>query len=231
MTERRIDLIHALDEAWLKFPYAIMRDCGPAVQTLAGLLEITNRETFVNISRIASEAGVPLATCRKHLTKLHEGGWINNQGRQRTRSGFLRRTATISVTSKTRENLTPYGILPWWARRVLRPWSARALFSFLMSELCKVKSVAENEWENAYMAYDIVTEYGRFQFSLKRLEMTTGLSRHSIIRAKRVLAGKSIIRWSGNDFTPDKLAPNEQFLASIKPADEPGYCYIEFTRE
>ena len=137
----QITLLDSLEGNWLKLPEAIMRDCGSATQTLGGLLAITNRETFVSQSRIAAGAHLPISTVRKHLVRLHDSGWIENGGRERIRGGALRRTATIRITKKGRENLKPYGFLPIWACHSgqLR-WSARAVLSVWMARLCSLKS-------------------------------------------------------------------------------------------
>jgi DNA-binding MarR family transcriptional regulator len=106
-----------------------MREVGPATQTLGGLLRLTNRDTFRTVEAIASEARVPVATCRKHLDKLDAADWIKNIGRQHTKSGAPRRTCTILVTEKTRKAIKRtddgelvYGVLPVWAT-----WNIRTL--------------------------------------------------------------------------------------------------------
>lgn len=57
-----ISLEEMLDQQWLRLPHAAMVEAGPASQTLGGLLEITNRETFVTTAAIAAAARVP---CRE----------------------------------------------------------------------------------------------------------------------------------------------------------------------
>jgi hypothetical protein len=110
------DLVEAIQRnSWLKLPLAVMQDVGPAVQTLGGVLKITNKETFATGAKIASNANVPLWTCRKHLATLHDHDWLINAGRQHTRRGAPRRTYTTTVPTQTRVALSPYGMLPWWA--------------------------------------------------------------------------------------------------------------------
>src|SRR5438045_296783 len=99
---RQFGLIESLDREWLKLPTAIMNDVGPATQTLAGLLKIASRETFVETAKIAHQARVPLKTARKHLQTLADKGWITNAGRGRTRRGAARRTCTIRLNPKTK---------------------------------------------------------------------------------------------------------------------------------
>src|SRR5215207_582403 len=102
----RVGLLESLQRGqWLKLPLAVMRDVGPAVQTLAGLLTITSNETFVQVGKIASAARVPKRTTQKHLEALKGGGWIDSRGRERTRRGAPRRTCTWVITQKTKESL------------------------------------------------------------------------------------------------------------------------------
>lgn len=152
LTDERqeITLLDSLQQGdWLKLPCTIMADVGPAVQTLGGLLKLTSKEIFRPMSDIAEAARVPLGTARKHVVTLHEQGWIENQGRQKTRGGRLRRTATVKITKQTRERLEPYGILPWWAahnnRKGKIPWSAKAVLAIIMARLCSLKAAAVQE--------------------------------------------------------------------------------------
>lgn len=88
-----IRLVDSLAEGqWIKLPLAVMKDVGPAVQTLGGLLRVTNKETYIETATIAGHARLPVATVRKHLVTLDARGWIDNRGRQETRRGRLRRT-------------------------------------------------------------------------------------------------------------------------------------------
>ena len=177
---RRIDLLDSLDEKWLKLPLAVMQDCGSAVQTLAGLMQVAPRETFVFQAAIAEAARLPKSTVRKHLTKLHDSEWIDNKGRQRTNSGVLRRSCTIAITKQTRRKIEPYGFLPWWAccrirnlaecRNEQLPWCARAILSVWMAELCKLKSVAQAKDIDPIDLIENTVEQKWWRFSLTRLE-------------------------------------------------------------
>jgi hypothetical protein len=146
-----------------------MQDVGPAVQTLGGLLKITDRETYVAISEIALKARVPERTAKNHLTTLDNRGWIQHCGRQHTRRGFLRRTATIKITKQTKDRMEPYGLLPWWACcsvsyqanvRVGRsksyrpgivvgrlPWCCKAVLLVVMARLCSLKAAVQQQDE------------------------------------------------------------------------------------
>lgn len=240
---RRIGLLDALDEHWMKLPLEAMREVGPAVQTLGGLLSVTNGQTFASLDKIAGAARLPKGTLRKHLLPLHEHGWIVHQGRQQTPSGRTRRTATIKVTSRTRDAAkSSYGMLPWWAccriRRVGRmKWCARAVLSLVMARLAGLKKAAEDEngpRTDADELVDRIESYGddRFKFGLVALERQTGLSRPSVVEAKRRLAG--IVNWlsdtddCGGNLT-DILAPNWSFRIVVTPAPQGG-CWLDFER-
>src|SRR5262245_58945972 len=90
-----IGLIDSLAGEWFKLPVAVMQGEGPAAQTLAGLLKVTNKETFSPVAAIAQRARLPLKTVRNHLGILAAAGWIINAGHERTRHGAPRRTCTL----------------------------------------------------------------------------------------------------------------------------------------
>lgn len=239
MPVERISLFDSLDHEWLKLPHEIMRDVGPATQTLAGLLGVASQETFVAVAEIARKSRLPVPTARKQLKKLHENGWIIHNGRRRTRAGHLRRTATIMVPKKTKVSLTPYATLPWWAccniRKVGRlSWSAKAILSVVMSRLMMLKATVEEQDGHGLDTDDLVDsiEYlggdARFAFSLGRLEKITGLTRESVIVAKRKLHGVGIVIWSGGTPT-DTLTPNWDFRVVVTPTSS-GKVFIDFER-
>ena len=58
-TREEISLLASLTGEWLKLPLSIVRDVGPATQTLGGILKISNRETFVSASKVAERARLP----------------------------------------------------------------------------------------------------------------------------------------------------------------------------
>lgn len=242
----RISLFDSLNGEWIKLPLAVMQDVGPAVQTLGGLLKITNKETFSPVTDIAAAARVPIPTVRKHLLTLANGGWLSNKGRQRTRAGRPRRTCTITVPKKTHDHLEPYGVLPWWACGWIRkvgklPWSPRAVLSVVMSRLCSLKAAVEREDGHGLDADDIIGSIenlggdDRFGFSLTDLVKQTGLTRGSIVKGKRWLHRAGIIEWTehknehgGNE--RDTLGPNWGFRVVVTPAGD-GRCYVAFHSE
>ena len=81
-----VSLVDSLSSEWLKLPLVIMQDVGPAVQTLGGLLNITNRETFSPVEEIARRSRLPFNTTKKHLVTLNAAGWIHNAGRGHTKA-------------------------------------------------------------------------------------------------------------------------------------------------
>jgi hypothetical protein len=240
-----ISLLDSLGGEWLKLLLAVMRDTGPAVQTLGGLLKVTNKQTFSAVGAIAGKARLPVATVRKQLVTLDRQGWIRNHGRQETPAGYPRRTATIAITGKTKAILGTYGILPWWAccqiRKVGRlPWCAKAVLSIIMARLASLAAAIERQDGNGLDASDLedsIENMGgddRFRFSLEFLENQTGLTRHSIVRAKELLNHRfGIVKWSGEGWTPgtatpvDYLVPNWDFRV-IETPTSPGKCYLDF---
>ena len=237
---QRISLLDSLRGEWLKLPLGIMQDVGPAVQTMGGLLAITNRETYVPIGDIATRARLPASTVKKHLVTLDAKGWIDHQGRQQTRRGFLRRTATIRITRRATEAMEPYGFLPWWAcctiHKVGRlPWCCKAVLSIFMARVCStwagLKEVCEDD-ENVFLAN---LEGERFRFGLDYLADQTGLSRDSVVSAKQSLARVGIIKWigdhprRGHDTDTHILFPNGCFEVVVTPASA-GRCWLDFAR-
>jgi hypothetical protein len=238
--KQEISLLDSLDGKWLKLPLAVMKDVGTAAQTLAGIMAITNRETFASVQTIAGSASVKLLTAKRHIKTLHERGWIENKGRERTRRGQPRRTATIAETKKTKTQLDEYAILPWWAccnicKAGKLPWSAKAILSIVMARLCSLKAAAERDDQDDELEGVIENMGGddRFQFSLTNLEKQTGLTRESIVAAKRWLFRNKIIRLQGCDpddhdgITKDTIAPNWDFRVIVTPAGE-GYIRLNF---
>lgn len=239
-----IDLLGTLSGEWIKLPLVAMQDVGPAVQTLGGILKITNKETFVPAADIARYARLPAATVRKHLVTLDERGLINHRGRERTRGGILRRTATIAVTKRTTSRIEPYGMLPWWAcctDKPHLPWCARAVLSIWMARLCSLKAAVDaqrgtDDAEEMAGAIDNLGGDDRFRFSLNWLAEQTGLTRDSVVIAKRLLNHRfGVVRWAGAMPKPGVtteshyLLPNWNFRVLVTLAPKGG-CYVAFDR-
>jgi hypothetical protein len=242
-----ISLLESLNGEWFKLPLAVMQDVGPAVQTLAGLLKITNKETFSPLSDIAKATLLPAKIARNHLQALDEHGWIENCGRQHTRRGVPRRTATIRITKQTRDHIEPYGVLPWWACCSITklgplPWCAKAVLAVVMARLCSLTAAVENndgqglDADNFEGSLDNMGGEDRFRFSLTWLTSQTGLTHDSVVKAKRLLNHRfGIVRWAGTQISPgrdtptDQLIPNWDFRVVVTPASE-GHIYLAFDR-
>ena len=246
---QEISLLESLNGEWIKMPLAAMQDVGPAVQTLGGLLKVTNRETYSPVSDIAGKARVPIATARKHLVILDGKGWINNRGREHTRRGAPRRTATIAISKHTKNKIEPYGVLPWWACCSIRkvgklPWSVKAVLSIIMARLAALRAGAQQQAdhqddEELIGAIDNMGGEDRFRFSLTWLMRQTGLTHDSITTAKRLLKDRfGLVQWIGTPrpkgkFRPgatpetDLLVPNWDFRGLVTPAS-PEHCYLDF---
>ena len=228
---------------WIKLLVAVMGDVGPAAQTLGGLLRVTNRETFSPVSDIAGAARLPIPTVRKHIAVLHERGWVNHRGREKTRRGWLRRTATIALTKQTKDHLEPYGFLPWWAccrGKAHLPWCARAILSIVLARLAALKhgAMCDGFATTEEEVMDQIENMGveeRFRFSLAYLTGQTGLSRETVVVAKRRLHNLGMVRWAGTRPTTgqntgtDILSPNWEFRVRVTPASE-GHIYVAFDR-
>lgn len=238
-SKKEISLLDSLSGEWLKLPTKIMSDVGPATQTFAGVLMITNRETFVSVKAIAARARLPIATVRKHLVTLHDHGWIVNAGRERTRAGRPRRTCTIKLTTKTKAALGDYSYLPLWAccsiTKVGRlPWSAKSVLSVVMGRLAAMKSSIERQdgtgldAEDFWGSLENMGGEDRFRFSHNALEKETGLSRPAIRDAKRRLAMLKIVDWLEGDARGQLLVPNSAFRVVVTPASE-GRCFLSFS--
>jgi DNA-binding MarR family transcriptional regulator len=229
---REIGLIESLEmENWLKLPMEAMRDVGPAVQTLGGLLKLTNNQTFCPVSAISAKSQLSERTVHRHLDKLAARGFIVNRGREKTRGGVPRRTCTLVVTAKTRNAMKSYGVLPRWACKTL-PWSAKAVLSLVMAKLMSL--VETIEWadgkadlsmDDPWDSIDALGGEYRFRWSLDALSRLTGIDRKSAIEAKSILGQMQVVhvikgkRDDDGDDT-DSLFPNREFCTRNIPEGE-----------
>lgn len=208
--------IHELLTApYIPLSEAAMREVGSAAQTLGGLYKITGKETFVPIHDIALSARVRQRTCEKQLKRLHESGWVHNRGRERTRAGCLRRTATHALTLKAKKHKSPFLRLPYWAAvpvgRTKLSWKARAVLAVVTSQY---NVLVDSPGLEAYSDEQglILEEFeDRFRFSLSRLQRQTGLQRNSVVEAKRELHEAGIITWRGSGQNVDLVLPNPDY--------------------
>jgi hypothetical protein len=238
-----ISLVESLEREALLLPLKCVRECGPAAQTLAGLRKVTSRETYVAAQSIADTSRVPLRTVRRHLITLAEHGWIENAGREKTRSGRARRTNTIRLSRRCSTEWKPYGILPWWVSGPVHrvgtvPWSAKVLLAIVLGRLASLKAGADVEDdeddEEVQAAIEEMGGEDRFAWSLSDLQRITGMTRDSIVTAKRFLYRHKLVEWTeGTDInghpTKDRLPPNWLFRVQVKPAGQ-DTCYVGFTQ-
>jgi hypothetical protein len=242
--EEYTSLVDSLENGlWIKLPLLVMQDVGPAVQTLGGLLKLTNKETFVEASTIASLARLPVATVRKHLVTLDRAGWIRNKGRCQTRTGRPRRTCTIALTPLARDNIAPWVPLPWWATCHIKRfgklnWGTKAVLSVIMARLMSLKGAVEQQDGCGCDADDVMGSIANmgdedhFRFSLDELVKQTGLGRKAVVDAKLKLARMGIINLrrycddNGGDVC-NVLYPNEAFRAVETPSG-PGRFFLHF---
>jgi len=229
---KEISLIQSLEGEWLKLPVAIMIDAGPAVQTFAGFLRITNSEAYVAVEKIARSARLPIGTVRRHLVTLHKHGWITNEGRGHTRTGRPRRTCTIRITNKAKSALADYAILPWWSCN-WKQWSAKALLAAVMSRLAATKKAIASEVsldkdddpEDFWLYLSGLEQEHRFRFSIEALHKATGLWRQALVSAKQLLQRWRVIELIGrqNDDggdAADLIVPNWAFRVVVTPKTE-----------
>lgn len=204
-----------LERNWLKLPFAAMRSCRSASVTLGAILRATSRETFVPVSTLAAYGGLPVSTVRKHLLRLHDAGWIEDRGRETTRRGWLRRTATIRLTAATRAALTDegYGVLPRQAATL--SWPARGVLSVVLARLMKLKKAVDEQYgvTDEEEVYDAMANLGDWRFSLTFLADKTGLDRKSIVLGKRELcrAGLIVVSMGDTVQSPDLIEPDPTY--------------------
>ena len=222
-------------------PFACIRECGPAAQTLAGIRKVTSRETFTEARVLAERSRVPLRTFKRHVATLATHGWIIDRGRESTRSGRARRTNTIRFTKRCSDEFRPFGIMPWWAcgRRITKagklPWSAKVILSVVLSRLASLKAVADRGDDCDLDPDDLEETLAsiRFRFPLSKLQRQTGLTRDSVIKGKRWLLRHGLVEIFGGEddgvHVVDCIYPNWSFRVVEKPAG-PGACYLSFQR-
>jgi hypothetical protein len=188
---------------WLKLPVAAMREVGQASQTLGAILKLTTKETFMEVSKIAREAHLPVSTVRKQLKILVKQGSLENLGRQKTPDGKPCRTCTYKVTQQARDQIEPYNVLPYWACQHLEswggrlPWSSKAVLSVVASKWLMLRSIATKQRPDVdvWDALDTLGGNERFEFSLSYLCDRTGLQRESVVDAKHHLSTIGIVNW------------------------------------
>lgn len=114
----QLTLLDCTDGEWLKLPTAVMRDVGPAAQTLAGLLKITNRETYIAAAEIALRARLPVKTVRNHLrvtftTLTLENGAIPKAIQAMLGHSTLALTMGVYAKATEKAKRDAINVLPW----------------------------------------------------------------------------------------------------------------------
>lgn len=186
---------------WLKLHWSCVRECGSAAQTFAALRRCSTSETFVAIEKIASYSELSISTTKKHLQKLERLGWVENKGRERTKSTkWLRRTATRRITRDAKKALVSepsFGMLPgYWTFWKLN-WSERVLLAVVISRAVQIfegldKNLSKYENGSASGSY-VYGEGERFAFSISEIQKMTSLSRQAIYNARNTLMRQQIV--------------------------------------
>lgn len=234
--EKHFDLLSVLahPDNWTKWPRRAIREVGPASQTLGAMLKLTKRETFYSVPNISRKARLSKYTVRKHLVALHKKEWISNEGRQATPKGYKRRSCTYRVRSKAIAAAVDYAIFPGWACAMPLPWGTKALLAVLMSTLVGLKAyVEEASGEDIRTVAELYSALDcsepdflrRFELSVRDLEFETGLSKPTLIAAKRHLRRLGIIEIHSDGESEigtvkDVLKPREEFRITYQPTGD-----------
>lgn len=165
---------------YLAISRAAAVELGAAALTLAAIARIMEEaksaECFATIDVIARRAGRSRRSVRTDIAALVDDGWLQNSGRQRSkkRGGRVRRTNTLRLTEKARVSANPYHRFPEWATALLPRWADRVVFGAVVS--------------TALLVVDKGLEgQGRERLTIDSLCNSTGLSRPTVIAAKRRL--------------------------------------------
>ena len=189
---------------YLVLSRAAMREAGAAAQTLGAFYRLAVKAQFIVFHRvvlIADIAGLPSRTVRHHIELLVGQGWLDNLGRQKTRSGWVRRTVSYRLSQKARRLKRPYAALPGWLGNFTTQSSVRFVYAILLSEHCRA---------------------GADGLTQRNIMSATGLSRMSVSRALNVLERLSLIRMSHESGHYDLILPaGTSIHASITQACSP----------
>lgn len=187
---------------------------GAATQTLAVLRQTAQqnggRTTFIGVGSIAVRIVMSERQVHRHLEALESEGVVKHHGRQLLPgSKYLRRRTVTYEIHRDLERLYAEGgfnRLPCYLLRCFTHWADRAVLAAVINRA------------------EIAKHHGstRDTFSLNDLRRETGLSRHSIIRAKRSLFTVGIIdAYGGNWNSTNELILNDECLATLDDAGNP----------
>ena len=190
-----------------------MQQLGPVSQTFAGFLHRWRSSTFRRIERIAEAACLPSRTCRRHLKRLDEWGFVTTE---RT----WRRTPTRQLTDKEKRLPKKFAPLPRWAATVLETFSERAVFSLVANRYHLAVRIAESERDEFCTdVADAVSHYGRLSYSLYKLSADSGLSRRIVIDAKQALIQRGLMSANGYRGQTADLALRANFRVPLDLID------------
>lgn len=189
-------------------PYPIMHTSKSAVRTFAGLHEMVDgrtNSTFAKFITIAEKMRLPPTTVKRHVAKLVQDSWVDNCGRKGRRSCTLRITEKAMQVRKN-DN---FATLPKWFLDNQFPATAM-LYATLVAEQCKWEEVLKRDVPGEVDDSDYIPHLQ--EFSLKKLQDMTGLSRPAIVKAKKILRIGGMI----NESTPSHMGPNSIILADSR---------------
>ncbi|MDB5344369.1 MAG: hypothetical protein JWP89_2746 [Schlesneria sp.] len=193
---------YAIHDSPIKLLVAAVEEVGPAAQALGGILVLTTKSTFTEAKKIASQARLPPKTFRNQLQILQSAGWIQNKGRQTTRTGRARRTNTIELTHRVHDGLKDFLPLPQSAAAAMlkETWSTRVIWAVVVRRVLELTSGLKHRHPEGFEWSELETVKrlemlgsDRFGFSISLLQRRTGLSRDSIIAARHRLAALKMV--------------------------------------
>jgi hypothetical protein len=177
-------------------PVAAMQQLGGAARLVARLYETCGRNgCFRSLRNMAAELRMPRATIAKMLAKCETAGWLVNTGRQKTRTGRLRRTVTWRLSKLAREQKMPFVPWPKWTDWYPMAWTTAEVFcySVILNRYCTLWDAnPDNQRVGADDALRQRDDYEgpadeRYGISLAEFEQVTGLSRPSIVQGLKSL--------------------------------------------
>ncbi len=187
---------------------------GSATQTLSVLRSAAKqndgRTTFIGVGTIADRLVVSPRQVHRHLERLAELKCIDHLGRQLLPGSkhLRRRTVTYAIDPKVEQFYTDHGFnrLPLYLLRCFPRWADRAVLAAIINRA----EISEHCGTT------------RDTFSLNELRRQTGLTRQSVIAAKRYLHSQGIILAYGDDWNSTNLLTlNDDCLVTLDATGAP----------
>lgn len=191
---------------------------GPAAQTLAVLRQAAQqnggRTTYIGIGTVAERIVMSERQVHRHLGTLAELDCIEHRGRQLLPGSkhLRRRTVTYAIHPDVERFYTDDGFnrLPLFLLRSFTRWSERAVLAAVIGR-------EELRWNHEAEGGEV-----RDTFSLAELHRQTGLSRPSVIAAKKSLFARGIILAYGDDWNAtNTLTLNGDCTVNLNDNGEP----------